>query len=355
MKKSNKTKSVMYLLITALMIFSLAGCGSKKVSLTEAFENTSKVKSFKFKGNLKLNAEGEGIDPQVQTILQGFNAELTGDCIQHDKTSAQLKLNTKFSVLGMNMDLDIFEDIKMGEDGLNGKVFIQIPEILKVSVPELNEFKYIYYDINKLLDEQLASMGGQVPELDMNKLMVSSKKLVESSGTFMKKYLDENKEIVIDKEKQDVEINGQQEKLQVYEVKINNDELKKFLKEILKDENMKKDFVELLRSVPDAGVPENEAEINEGFEEILKEIDNMPNVITDEGITLTFAIKDGVIVKNILDFNVEIEGTKLNYNLTMDMFNVDDKNIKIDFPDEKGSDCINMFEMMKSMDQFPVN
>lgn len=347
-----KFKKFVGALLIGSVLFSVTGCDNKD-GLVEAMKKTNTAKSYSYKAKMDVKVEGE-LPPEavgLNSVSLEMDGKYAGEINKNYKTQA----NVKASVMGISLDLDVIEDIALENDKADMKMFIEIPEILKAQAgPMFANFDYLYMDTKSIEDLQ-KNMGVEEQvssKADIKAMMEKSMKLQDTLLSFMKEYKDENgKGMIEDTGKQPVVVNGaEEEKLQTYKIAIDNDKLKSILKAYFKDEARVKELQDFMTTMPSEDHSLKE-EIN--IEEIIKEIDTMPNVLGKDGLLFEFAVKDGYVVQNKIKASAAAEeGTTLSLNMTMDLFDIN-KDVEIKVPNKTDVKALDLNELM-NMSNMPL-
>lgn len=348
-----KFKGIISLCLAVLMLATLAGCGAKKEGLINAIEKSSNMKSYAFKGNINMSVNSEQLETQPNELGMDFSSMdilMEGKVQQEKDKYSKTEMNMSFGVMGVNVDMNILTDTVVEQDKVQFKMFMQIPEILKATTgPTFAEYDYFYFgsDTMEAMKKQMAEAGQEVPEYDMDEMVKNMTNLQTSFSKFINDYTKENgKEIIEDKGKLDVEVNGKPEKLQVYEMKIEFEGLKKLMKAYLKDENRVSELKSVLNSMSAANAVQGE---EFDFDNIIQDIDNMPNFIGEDGIALSFAVKDGYIVQEKFNINIKVEEQgDIHYNFTMDIFDIE-SDINVNVPNKEEVKSIDLMELIQTM------
>lgn len=338
-----KFKGFVGALLIGTTLFSAAGCG-KKEGLVEAIQKTNESKSFGYKGKIDIKVDG-----QIPPEAAGFNnlgLEIDGRYAGEQNKNYKTQANVKFTAMGLSADLDLIEEVVLEGEKANIKMLLEIPELLKAQTsPMFQNYDYLYLDtkdIEKLEKDMQAQE--QPSDVDMKDMIEKGTNLQKSLLSFMKEYKDENgKGMIEDAGKQPVMVNGTEEKLQTYKISVDNGGIKKILKAYLKDEKRVKEVQDYIRSI---GSQDHSLKEELKAEELLKEIDTMPNVLGNGGLALDFAVKDGYIVQYKVKASlVAEEGVNVNINAAFDLFDLN-KEVEIKVPNKTDVKAIDLTELM---------
>ncbi|MBE6068701.1 MAG: hypothetical protein E7211_13550 [Clostridium lundense] len=353
-----KFKGLIGTLLIGISLLSLTGCTSKEDKLIKALEKTSTIKSLSYKANADFKFSGQAA--QEMGGFSGFNLELTGKSVTEGKTLAKSQANIKVGVMGVSTDLDLIQEISLDKDNADLKMLLEVPEMLKAQAgPMFQNTDYIYIDSKGL--EKLQQMEkAQNPNaktsqnIDMNKIAANAANIQKSSLLFLKNYTKEDgKDLIKYTGKNSVTINETEEKLETYEIKLNNEGLKKLLKAYIKDEKRVKELQDYFTALVPEGSKENE-KVN--MEELNKEIDKMEDIFGKNGLVMTFAIKDGYIIQQKINADLIAEKDSINFNLSYDVFDINKKtDIKVpNKEDVKSMDLVDLISMFNGEIKAPL-
>lgn len=344
-----KIKGVVLLFLVSSLFLLFTGCSSKKVGLMDAFENNNKIKSFAYKANVDFDFELEEMKA-AGLNLDKFNLQLEGKGVSEDEKHVKAQSNVKFNIFGINADMDLFQETSIDEnDKVKTDIFLEIPQILKLQAgPIFENIDYVHISSESL--EQLANeMGGAeeavIPVGDADSLERLTN-LQKSLNDFIVDYADENgKEIIEDTGKQEIIINNNKENLQTYKISIQSEGIQKLLKTYLEDEKKANELIMFINSM-NAGADTIQENLDKV--QLIKLIDEIPQIIGQDGITLEFAVKDGYVVHQKINANIIVEEDQIHMNFVVDMFDID-KEVKIEMPTTDDGKTIDYLELMTLM------
>jgi len=341
-------KKIRIVSIVSLIIFvmALSGCGTKEDALFDAIEKTQNIKAYSFKMDGAVNVklpEEEQQNPFVATMTNvKFSA--TGKATQERNKWAKSKMKLNIGMMGVNVSSDLMMDISY-DDGYKYRAFIEIPEIVKQMGLQqmIGNAKYLYIDSDSMKEIQSVDKNAkQLTPEDMAKIQKDSMEIQKDLTDFTKKYSKKHSEFINNKGKKHIEVNGKTEKANVYEIKLNNENLKDYLKEYLSDEKRASKLEDIFKIIKKYSVAKgSQKEIDKfNVEEIKKNIDKMPNFIGKDGITLEYSVKDGYVIKNNINININVEDkvknevTSVSYVVIAYIFDINN-NIKVEIPNKK--------------------
>ncbi|MFD3156049.1 hypothetical protein ACFIJ5_04190 [Haloimpatiens sp. FM7330] len=337
-------KKIICFAVAAMMILPMAGCGSSN-KLLDAIQKTSKVNSYAFNAKVKLSQKG-GNQKELANLLSNMNFTLDGKVQQNKDKYVKTDMNIKLNMMGIAVDYGVLSEVNLDKNNEDYKVFMKLPEFLKSQMPAgSKDFDYLYLGKDSMdkIQKELKIKEEQIPEMQTKDMVQKSTKFQQGFYEFVKTYTDENgKKIVVDNGNKDMKVNGKEEKLHMYQIKIDNEGLKKFLKAYLKDEKRQKELTSFLETV-DQKTSSKKFDVKKA----LSDIDKMPKIIGDKGIVLEFGIKNGYVAKEILDINLVSEKSEsFSCNVDIDIFDIN-KDMKIQLPSKKDSKVVDYYDFMK--------
>lgn len=342
-----KFKGLIGTLLIGISLISFSGCTSKEDKLIKALEKTSTIKSLSYKANANFQFSGQ--TTQEMGGFNGFSLELNGKSVTEGKKLSKSQANIKVGVMGVSTDLDLIQQISLDKNNPDVKILIKVPEMLKAQAgPMFQNTDYIYVDskgLEKLQElEKAQNPNAKTSQnIDMNKIAANAANIQRSSLLFLKEYTKEDgKELIKYTGKNSVTINGTEEKLETYEIKLDNTGLKKLLKAYVKDEKRVKELQDYFTSIVPEASKENK-KIN--MEELNKEIDKMEDIFGKNGLVISFAVKDGYIVQQKINANLISNKDDINFSLSYDIFDIN-KNVEIVFPNKEDVKSIDLVDLM---------
>ena len=347
-----KLKRALSIALIAVFTFALVGCGAKKENLIDAMEKSSDMNAFNVNANIKMDISGKSLqDSPLGAQSQNVEIGVTGKVVKEKNKSFKTDMNMKVGVMGISFDMDMLADASINEGNPDFKAYVQIPEILKMQAgPIFGDAEYLYVGSDTLEElKKLAAQSGQpMPEINMAEIMDKAVKMNDASYKFLRQYSEANEEFIKDLGKQEVEVNGEKQSLQSYEIKMDNEGLKKFLKAYMGNEDNKKALEEYMTIFSDIeGANAEKIDLAQA----LKDVDSMPNIFGDEGLTMTFAVKDGYIVQEKMKTHLSAEGDEINYDLTVDFTDING-DVKVDIPNKEDIKSMDLMQLVQTMMTF---
>lgn len=344
-----KFKGLIVTLLIGTSLISLSGCTSKEDKLINALAKTNTLHSFNYKANASVKTNGEAA-LNTKTPNE-FSLEFDGKTVKKDKNLIKSETNIKLGTAGISTDLNLIQQISLDKNKSDFKILIGIPQMLKTELGSMSQnADYIYIDSNglkKLQELEKAKNLDSKPStnIDTDKLAANAANIEKSLFLFIKEYTKKDgKGLIKYTGKNSVTINGVDENLETYRVKINNEDLKKLLKAYVKDEKRVTELQDYLTALFPEWSKENK-KINS--EDLTKQIDKMKNIFGKDGLVMDFAIKDGYIVQEKISADIITETDSITFSINYDIFNIN-KNVEINFPnkeDVKSVDLVDIISM----------
>jgi hypothetical protein len=344
--------ALLSLLLTVAVV--LSGCSSPKSpkeALQASMSKSSDMKSYSFKGSAKfedINFPQEGMSAEESAaMLNTFkNAELTWTGA-YRADPMLMEINMQLALKG-DLAINFAVPIVMNKE----KIWVKIPNIPMLPIPETVVGKFLEVDLKKLAEES----GEPLPNLDVAK----QQKFVNDMLAIVFKHLDEKTYLTSVKVKdaglpEDAEVN------QVVRFNLDKAKLEPFLKTIIEKiapeildtiaKNTEyRDMLGMKQEDIDSaqkGLKEVQGEnLNKGMEEMkkaIKSLDITSNIGTDKKDFLTYY---DATIKAALD----IEGQSGNFTLkTVNQMNNINKEVKFEVGEPKGDSVITMEQMQEQM------
>ncbi|MHA0858268.1 hypothetical protein [Paenibacillus sp. CMAA1364] len=172
----NKKLSIMLLTLLLTMSVVLTSCGGKedpKVALQKATVNTTKMTSYEMKSkfvieDLTFNAPELTADPNVEMFMTMLkDAEFTVDgYYQADPMQTEL-------TMGLNLKGDMSMSFTIPMVMTKEKIFIKIPSIPMLPLPESIVNKYLEIDLKELSEQSGAEFNPAALDTEKSQKLVS--------------------------------------------------------------------------------------------------------------------------------------------------------------------------------------
>ncbi|MCM1991003.1 hypothetical protein [Oceanirhabdus seepicola] len=354
----NQRKVIKLISIVLLAMFTFVSCSKGAKEISQALLKTAKIKSYTFDSSAKMHLEFPG---ELIGLEGSFPLDLklssTGAYKQNADKLPTALVNMNLDVMDLNFDTEYYiEPSKDGEKNL--QYYMKMPKFMKSALGfGTKKEEYLEFNLNELLsiisyapiDNELYEqiLTSQETAIEMNKDVLD---ILQSLGT--DKSL---KNIITDKGYQTLKRRKGTIKAKTYELNINNENFKLLLKSIVSNDEAIKKLLELTKKysaeIGEIDVDSILSELNTNREMLLSQIDVLPDILGEKGLTCTFSIKNGNIIyqKYALDINVE-NMVKLQAEIETSYYDINDP-IKIARP-KIANNSINAIELLNKLDPF---
>ncbi len=382
-----KKFSIVAIVLVLSIVFT--GCTNNELDLYKAFNKSQDINSMESDTVLNFTLKGEGFSAEDEQIVQQLVNTLNNSEISikqkmkqnEEKTAAKAFADMNLNFGGMKMPMSVWVDTDMSGETPKLVEIIEMPQMLMSGMsPEAADKKYLVYDFEKITD---TSGTG----IDYDELMKFSKDFQPKITNFFKDYQEDFKpEVEVVKYRGQKTVNG--EALSIYELKLNDESFKDFIKYTVNYTLDNKDAIEFVKEYMNAvidmvEIPEGEEQPSQ--EEINMEMDNLEKelpelkkqfnefmdtykdikIIGDKGIVIEYGVNsDGYIVYEAgnIDLRIDLEAiTKavkedlppvegvLNLGIKFEtkVSNIN-KDIRVYIPKVNKSNSIDFSEMMQS-------
>ena len=382
-----KKFSIVAIVLVLSIVFT--GCTNNELDLYKAFNKSQDINSMESDTVLNFTLKGEGFSAEDEQIVQQLVNTLNNSEISikqkmkqnEEKTAAKAFADMNLNFGGMKMPMSVWVDTDMSGETPKLVEIIEMPQMLMSGMsPEAADKKYLVYDFEKITD---TSGTG----IDYDELMKFSKDFQPKITNFFKDYQEDFKpEVEVVKYRGKKTVNG--ETLSIYELKLNDESFKDFIKYTVNYTLDNKDAIEFVKEYMNAvidmvEIPEGEEQPSQ--EEINMEMDNLEKelpelkkqfnefmdtykdikIIGDKGIVIEYGVNsDGYIVYEAgnIDLRIDLEAiTKavkedlppvegvLNLGIKFEtkVSNIN-KDIRVYIPKVNKSNSIDFSEMMQS-------
>lgn len=395
-------KKALALGIGALMsVGILTGCAPDDLALYNALNKTQKVTSSITTTDMSFNLSAKNLSTEeeefVKNIIPVINSSkisMTSKIEQNaDKTKVKAESTVKVNMAQNPMDTTVWVDTDLTGDKPKFKEIIKVPSTFTQGIPKFEGKQYLVMDY-----EDLATVPG-VGQVNTAQVMKFNKDLQEKFVDFMNKYVvqfNPKKDIVKNLGTQDIIQNGVTEKATIYQIKLNDQDLKELIRYTANNAAQNKDAISFVKeymiaNISMAGLPEEEfaaakaeidklfIEYNNNLPEILKKINealdefNDIKVLGDAGIDIKYAVNsEGYIInqKGYSEFVLDLglmsklqngvgnETQKLTGVYTIGLtYNSDITNINkpvtINFPEINESNSVKYSDLIKIDNPLP--
>jgi len=324
------------------LMLAVTGCSQNQQVLFDASMKMQDVTSLQQQTTITLQLSGSDFDPDVQQQIdtaKAFmnNAKLSLDTktsTNKEKTVVKSQVDMDLDLQGMSFNMPVWVDSDLTGDTPKFIEIIKIPQIASASLPPQFAGKE-YMVMNP------SNMGASEP-MNFSQLTDFINNMQSKQVDFLTSYAKRfNPDVnVVSKGSQYVETNDGRKSAKLYEVKLNDAQLKELIRytvnNFTQDEEAMMFVKEFMHSILELSqLPEDAnalSEFDKAFEdfdadkqefltEFNKVMDQFDDVtfLGDEGIKLEYALVNGYVVKNsgIIDLEVNLgEINQLMNNLT---------------------------------------
>lgn len=392
MKNLKKLVTIAASLVMVTSLFT--GCNYDTKKLADAFSKTNKATSSEAKTEIGLRFSGENLSAEEQEAMNKVipminNSKLTMNTKMNQNesaTAAKVQADMSMKFADMSLDMGVWVDSNTSDGKVAFKEIVKMPSI---AASEMNGKQYIVLDSTKMNDVNGMNLDfskfTQTSE-DMQKKL--SELVVKNMASFDPKFT-----LVTNKGSQYMDLPGGEKPVQLYQVRlndknlkdlikytsnnfINNADAKNFLKDysiaMMKASNLKEDEVvsaqaEIDKSFADfeKGLPEFSTKMNN----VLNTFDNV-TLVGDKGIVIDYAVdKNGYIVSQKGNIDLVFDAPKFTaavqslsgtsttpskltgiYKLGIDFntttYNINE-NVEVKFPEITSENSIQYEDLMK--------
>ncbi|MCB8814268.1 cell wall-binding repeat-containing protein [Desulfosporosinus shakirovi] len=324
------------------LMLAVTGCSQNQQVLFDASMKMQDVTSLQQQTTITLQLSGSGFDPEVQQqvdMAKAFmnNAKLSLNAktsTNKEKTVVKSQVDMDLDLQGMSFNMPVWVDSDLTGDTPKIIEVIKIPQVASASFPP--QFAGKEYMVMNPSD-----MGASEP-MNFSQLTELISKMQSKQVDFLTSYAKRfNPDVnVVSKGSQYVETNDGRKSAKLYEVKLNDAQLKKLIRytvnNFTQDEEAMMFVKEFMHSILelsqlpedantlgefDKAFEEFDADKQEFLTEFNKVMDQFDDVtfLGDEGVKLEYAIVNGYVVKQsgIIDLEVNLnEINQLMNNLT---------------------------------------
>lgn len=321
--KKNKVFSIIAI-ISSLMMFVLAGCGSSdKSKVIDALNKTQNIKSSAFEGKVDFSVEGAeaGAYP-----IDKISFELNGKSTQEKNKNTKLEMGLKTSISGISMETKLFEELIFEKDKINMNLMIQIPEFFKAQLaPVLGDVDYLSMDTKSLEElQKLSNQGQAVTKTDATTANITEyqEKINKEITSYFEK---EGDKCIENKGSQELTINKEKQKVDIYNIKMTKEEITNIMNIVIaaNDKELK---------------GEEAKSFKEGLDELTKMLDAT-------GTSMEIGIKDGYIVHTKVNIALKDQGEKAKISVVTNLFDIN-KKMDIKIPTNKEVKSKNLLEIL---------
>ncbi|AET70431.1 cell wall-binding protein [Desulfosporosinus orientis DSM 765] len=381
------------------LLLVLTGCSQNQQVIFDAAMKMQDVTSLEQQTTLTFNLSGAGFDSAVQQqvdMASSFlnNAQLDFDSkttMNQEKTVAKAQVEMNLSMQGMTINMPVWVDSDFSGDTPKLKEVVKLPQVAAASLP--SQFaKKEYMVLNPF------NMGSANPSSFNFSNLAGLSSLQSQQIDFLTSYAKRfNPDVkVVSKGSQYVETNDGRKLAKIYEVKLNDAELKELIRYTVNNFAQDKEAMTFVKTFMHsilgmnqsssqgiglsefdeafAEFEENKDEFLDSFNTVMDQLKDV-TLLGDQGIELQYAIANGYVVKEsgTIDLKVDLaqiskimaapgmdeesiaeSGPSGTLNLKIDFSTVTsniNKPIDIQIPEVNDTNSFDYMDLMNSMIQ----
>jgi hypothetical protein len=322
-------KKLVTVAISMAMISSVfTGCSSDAKSLSDAFAKTQKVTSSEFKTEIGVRFSADNLSTQEQQevnkaipMINGSKMTVNGKMNQNgDGKTGKMQADIAMQVGSMPINMGVWVDANMANDKAAVKEIVKVPDMMS---SKMDGKQYIVLDSSKMSENNAMNMDFVKTSGDMQKKF--SEMIVKNIASF-----DPSFKLVTDKGYQYIDLPDGARNVRVYEVKLNDKNVKDLIKYSSNSLVNNKEARDLLKEYSTAvmkasankeQIAANQAEIDKSFADFEKGLPQftikMNKTLTAfDGVTLVG--DKGIVIDYAVDSNGYIVNEKGNIDLVLD-------------------------------------
>lgn len=314
------------------LLLVLTGCSQNQQVIFDANMKMQNVTSLQQQTTMTFNLTGSGFDPAVQQQVNMASAFLNNAQLDmnvktstnQEKTAAKSQVEMSYSSQGMTISMPVWVDFDFAGDTPRFKEIIKLPQIAAASLP--SQYANKEYMVLNPLD-----MGDAGPNstnfFNFAGLSSLQSQQIQFLTSYAKRFNPDVK--VVAKGNQYVETNDGRKSAKIYELKLNDAQLKDLIRYTVNNFAQDKEamafvktFMQSIMGMNQSSVQGNglkeldqafadfEANKEESLNTFNAVMDQMKNVaiLGDQGIELQYALVDGYVVKEsgTIDLKVDL-------------------------------------------------
>lgn len=324
----SKVKVTWLVTLLAIMLV-LTGCSQNQLVLFDASMKMQNVTSYQQQTTMTFELGSSDFDSETQKQIDTAAAFLNNAKLNlnvktstnEEKTVAKSQVDMNFSSPGMDLSMPVWVDSDLTGNTPKLLEIVKLPQIAASALP--SQFAGKEYMVLNPYD-----MNGAENNLNLTQLAELTKNMQSQQIDFLNSYAKRfNPQVkVIAKGSRNVQTGDGFKLAKIYEVKLNDKELKTLIKytvnNFVKDEEAMKFVKEFMHSALELSQDaEALSEVDKAFEEftvnkeefltqfnkVMGQLEDV-TLLGNQGLTLDYAIVDGYIVKEsgTIDLNVDI-------------------------------------------------
>lgn len=330
-------KKITWVVMLLSLLLVLTGCSENQQVIFDAALKMQNVTSLQQQTTMTFKLSGSGFDPATQQQVDmatafvnnaklDLKAKTSGN---EEKTINKSQVDINLAMQGMNIAIPIWVDSDLAASTPKVKEIIKLPQIAAASMPP--QFAGKEYMV---LNPYTMAASGQ-SNLDVSKFAALGKsmqlKQVEFLTSFSKRFNPDIK--VVSKGSQNLTTSEGTKLAQLYEVKLNDSQLKDFVRytvnNFVNDKEAMLFVKEFMDSILEVSQVPEQAKILSGFDQAFEEfnvnkqasldkfngvMDQLKGVtiLGDQGIEVQYAIVNGYVVKESGTIDLKVDLAQIN-------------------------------------------
>jgi len=322
-------------LLTILLV--VTGCSQNQQVLFDAAMKMQNVTSLQQQTTMTFQLSGSDFDPAIQQQINMATAFMNNAKLNlnvktstnEEKTVAKSQVDMDLSLQGMNLTMPVWVDSDLTGNTPKVIEIIKLPQIAKGSLPpQFAGKEYMVMNPSNMGASEPNNMNfTQLAELIDN----MQSKQIDFLTSYAKRFNPDVK--VVSKGSQYVETNDGRKSAKLYEVKLNDAQLKELIRytvnNFTQDEEAMMFVKEFMHSILELSQLPEDAETLSDFDKAFEEFDaNKQEFLTqfntvmdqfksvtflgNQGIELQYAIVDGYVVKKSGIIDLKVDLAKIN-------------------------------------------
>lgn len=329
-------------LLTILLV--VTGCSQNQQVIFDAAMKMQNVTSLQQQTTMTFQLSGSNFDPEIQQQINSAAAFLNNAKLNlnvktstnEEKTVNKSQVDVDLSLPGMNLAMPIWVDMDLTGNTPKFLEIVKLPQIAASSLPQ----KYASKEYMVLNPYNMDA--SETNSLNLTQLAELTKNLQTQQIAFLTSYAKRfNPDItVVSKGSKSVQTADGSKSAKMYELKLNDKQLKEFIKytvnNFVQDKEAMLFVKDFMHSALELGqLPEKTEALNEfdkafeefdgnkeefltSFNKVMDQLDGV-TLLGDQGVDIEYAIVDGYVVQEngTIDLKVNLaEINKLMNNLT---------------------------------------
>jgi len=326
-------KKVPWLVTLLTLLLVVTGCSKNQQVLFDAAMKMQNVTSLQQQTTMTFQLSGSDFDPAIQQQIDMAavfmkNAKLdlnVKNSTNEERTVAKAQVDIDLSLQGMNLTMPVWVDSDLSGNTPKVIEIFKLPQIASASLPpQFASKEYMVFNLNNMSASEPNNMNlVQLAELTKN--MQSQQ--IEFLTSYSKRFNPDIK--VVSKGSQYMETNDGPKSAKLYEVKLNDAQLKELIRytvnNFTRDQEAMMFVKQFMHSILQLSqLPEDAktlSEFDKAFEEfdvnkqefltqfntVMDELDKV-SFLGNQGIELQYAIAEGYVIKKsgIIDLKVDL-------------------------------------------------